>query len=168
MVKRLLSAAAITAILGSSVHAEPVATLSPAEFGDLHGCEASGDAMTLSVADGDREVFREIFCSAYGQGSVKTIRDAKGQVYVLLELAKGHGTNASTTYLEVYRLENSLIERRSIIISEPAGAETRWIYTYTVGTPAKGGLVLRMTLHLDGEGETMVSRPAGKKVIQVQ
>ena len=167
MVRRFLSLIASLAILTSTAHAEPKATLQSTGLDDLHGCEFLGDSMTLSISDGGREIVRKTYCSAYGQGSVKIVPDAQGRQYVLLEQAEGHGTNFSTTYLDVFRLGDALVEQQRVLISELAGLTSRWTYAYGVEKPRTGGLTLRMTLHLDGDGQTFVPSPKKRKIIQI-
>jgi hypothetical protein len=80
---------------------------------------------------------------------------------------EGHGTNASTKYLSIYELTDRLIERKRITLSEGAGMMARWTYQYAVATPSAGGILLTLTLTIDGTPDPEFVVPKKMKTVTV-
>lgn len=135
---------------------------------DPNGCGFWGDSLTLSVTDDDKKTLDKDYCSSYGRGSATIVQDVNQTNYVFLTWSEGHGTNATTDYLTIYKLTNSLIERTRITISEGAGPTSRWNYKYTIEKPSDGGLRLIMTLRVDGDGEVTDIPAERTKVISIE
>ena len=112
---------------------------------------AFGDAMTLIVLNQNREILRRDYCSAYGLGGARLVTDARGKHFVLLEYSDGHGTHATTGYLQIYEVEEqSLQERTQLMIREGIGTIADSVYDYRVGTPTSGGIIISGSWLVDG------------------
>jgi hypothetical protein len=114
------------------------------------GCDFVDDAMSLFVTDGGKELAQRDFCSSYGRATAKVAADRRGRNYVLLEYSEGRGTNASTTFLAVYRLAPELLEVMRIPISWATGPTQRFVYQYDIEADQSGGL----RIALRGNDET--------------
>ena len=115
-----------------------------------HRCEFRGDAMVLTVSDAGHESILHRYCSPVGKGAASIETDVRGQDFLLLTSTEGHVTNAWTDYLTVYRLNDRLAEVRRLKISDGAGLTARWTYGYVIRRPQRGGLILALTLRVDG------------------
>jgi hypothetical protein len=143
------------------------ATIRSAGDYDPHGCGFWGDSLILSVTDQGREIAEKKYCSAYAHGAARVVTDALGHPYVLLEYSEGHGTNAFTGYLVIYRLADQLIERERVRLSIGAGPASRWSYEYTAETPTGGGLRLLLQLSTSGVPEPYLSPPPATQTVAV-
>ncbi|SRR5579883_482718 len=153
MVSRYVTTAALAVVLTASAPswgAPQVIVRSAADY-DPNGCGFRGDGEVLTITDGNRVLLTKNYCSAYGKSEAQIISDALARNDVLVTHSEGHGTNASTDYLTVYRLTDRLIKRTRITISEGVGISARWFYDYKVETPEHGGLKLVLTLRVDGK-----------------
>ena len=114
--------------------------------------------MRLSIADDGLEILKMDYCSAYGKGAARLVRDAVGKNYVLLTHSEGHGTGIGIDYLDVYGLsrtvsnvpidQDNVLEDRSKKNSKTlrskskmsresgaqAGAKSEWVFTKFVRT----------------------------------
>ncbi len=147
----LVAITVMLVLLATAVHSAPqamvksrwheIAPLTP----NHTGCDFVEDAMLLVIVDGGKELGREDFCAAYGRAKTEVVTDGRGQRYVLVEFGQGRGTNATTTYLSVYRLAINLLEIMRIPLSWSTGPTQRFTYKYTVGSDQLRGL--QITLH---------------------
>jgi hypothetical protein len=116
---------------------------------DPNHCGFWGDSVTLVVTQDNRPSIKYNFCSAYGKSKVlQVIKDRAGETYILLEYGEGHGTRATSTYLEVYSLKGDrLNDRGGELLDEPAAFAVDWVYTYAVVLSPRGGEKLTFKLH---------------------
>lgn len=130
------------------------------------GISACADeSMMLTVGSGPH-AFRQLYCSAYQHGDVRTIRDERGRDYVLLRHAEGHGTRATRHFLTVYRFEaDGLWERARLLLSEPIGREADWGRDEVVETPRGGGLRLLLRGGVEGTLEPGVDAPSPDRLL---
>jgi hypothetical protein len=145
----------------------PQATVRSTGDYDPNNCGFWGDSLTLTISDGDRVIITKRYCSAYGESHARIVSDARAHNYVLLTHSEGHGTNAKTDYLTVYRLTDKLIKRTRVRISEGVGPTARWFYDYTVQTLPQGGLKLVMTLRIEGTPDRGSIPPEPARVVIV-
>lgn len=147
-------------------HASPEAVVKPREqpnqplVPNQTGCDFVDDAMSLVVTDDGKELAREDFCSSFGRAAAKTVADQHGRNYVLLEYSEGRGTNATTTYLTVFRLTADLLEMMRIPLSWATGPTQRFAYAYDIANDQSGGL--RITLRGTGEAGSECCVPPEK------
>jgi hypothetical protein len=139
--------------VGGPRRGTPQATVRSILDADSNGCGFWGDGETLSITDIGKPTLILNYCSAYGMSKATIVTDARAENYVLLTTKEGHGTNAWTNYLTIYRLTNKLARRKRLKISEGAGPTSRWFYDYEVTTPPQGGLKLILTLRVEGPPE---------------
>jgi len=157
---------------GIALSAEPQVTISP-KWSDLNPAakECSGfseDSRILRVKTNGREIIHE-FCSSYGKAEAHIIRDSKGDNFLILRFGQGRGTNATSEYLSVYKIEKHLEEYARILVSEPAG-RSRCYYDYKIERPTRGGLIFLLTLRTDGADPEDAERfPTEKeRIIHIQ
>ena len=125
------------------------------EAADPLDCGFTGDARVLNVRYGARPVDSVSFCSAYGVSRVRHVIDTLGDHYFLLVHGEGHGTNATSEYLTVYRLGGTVLDERARwLIREGAGPTALSSYAYSVTTPPGGGIVVSGRWSLEGEPVT--------------
>ena len=111
----------------------------------------AGDAMRLRVLSGTDEVVVQDYCSAYGRGDARLLTDNRSRSYVLLTYGEGHGTRATTDYLQVYELiDGELHDRGRLVKTEPIGIHANLTYDFSVNTIASGGLVVVGRSRIDG------------------
>jgi hypothetical protein len=108
-----------------------------------------GDAMTLLVLDGQREVASHRYCSTQGIGHARMITDTRGVRYVLLEHAEGHGTHATSYYLTVFEFDDFLTERARFLIDDPI-VDGQSVYDFNVAAPPGGGIRLSGQWRVEG------------------
>ena len=99
-----------------------------------------GDSMVLTVREGRGRFYSRNMCSAYSIGNARTMRDARGRAYVIVELGRGHGTHATSHFLNIFSLAGGLHERGCFSIIEPMGIGLNSVFSYRVITPPRGGL----------------------------
>jgi hypothetical protein len=135
------------------------ATIQPTGDDDPHNCGFQGDSVTLVVTQDTRPPVKYDFCSAYGISHIlQVIKDRAGRTYILVQYYEGHGTRATSKYLEIYSLNGGRLNaRENELLEEPATFAADWVYTYNVALPAEGGLEL--TFKLD-KMDPNKSRPA--------
>jgi hypothetical protein len=158
------------ALAGLAFSAEPQVTITPKWF-DLNPAakECGGfseDSLILTIKINKEEI-KDEFCSSYGKADAKIIKDAHGDSYLILKFAQGRGTNATSDYLSVYRIDKNLIEYVRIPISEGAGPMSRWYYDYKIEKPKQGGLIISVSLRIEGSDAEWYSREK-KRVIQIK
>jgi hypothetical protein len=146
--------------------ASPSATVSPAAV-DNPNCEMTHDSLTLLVQMDDGQQHRLDYCSAYDRSTAQMIADKAGNSYVAVTFLSGHGTNASTEYLVIYRVSDRLIKRKQVLLSEPAGPDSRWVYSYEIIKPGRGGIILKMTLHQEGTNAVFLAAPPKSRTIRI-
>lgn len=111
----------------------------------LHaGCEFSTDAMRVNVKESGKLLAALDFCSSYGEADAHLVADRKGYNYLMLEFGQGHGTNAVTRYLGIYRLSDDLYELTRIPISWAVGPTQTFGYSYRVMDDNSGGLKIEL------------------------
>lgn len=126
----------------------------------------SEDSLILTIKTIKEEIKKE-FCSSYGKADAKIVKDAHGERYLVLKFSQGRGTNATADYLLVYRIDKNLIEYARIPISEAAGPKSRWYYDYKIEKPKQGGLIIALTLRIEGTDAEWFPR-AKKRMIQIK
>jgi hypothetical protein len=109
------------------------------------------DGMQLVVLEGNREVSREYYCSAYSRGRASLVTDARGEHYVLLQYSEGRGTRATTDHLRIYRLsDNDLDERADLEVRRAVGVSADQVYNYRAEAVPGGGLVVTGAWTIEG------------------
>jgi hypothetical protein len=149
----------------STARAAPKASIESGPS-DAPRCEFRGDALTLTVTNQGKPVTTEHFCSSYGRAFAKVAEDRGGQAYVLLEYGEGHGTNAVTTYLTVYRLQRGyLLPVTRLLLSYPC-VVSRFTYKYRLNTPQSRGRVIILRGRDDPHGDC--NAPAERMRIRIE
>ena len=105
-------------------------------------CAFWGDAMLLTVSDGDRRLVAHRYCSAYGRGRARLVTDARGHSYVFVDHSITHGSHATSDLLTVYRFGKGLRQRVRLPALVPIGAFSDAKYSYEIRRPRRGGLEL--------------------------
>ena len=130
-------------------------------------CQFRGDDMALRIYRGRTKVLSEDYCSAYGKGSARLIRDKRGRTFVLLSYSEGHGTHATADYLRVYELINgALYERAALLQREPIGPFRDLLYAYSVKTLPAGGLRIAGVSRTVGQRDRSLDLETGKRQLQ--
>jgi hypothetical protein len=124
--------------------------------------------LKIVVSDGNKLLAEKAICSSYGAAEVVVEKDAKGIFFFLLKYGEGRGTNARSEFLSVYKLGRNLIEHVRIPISEPASSSGKWHYGYRVSKPQSGGLVISLTLRIDGESDIPFAPSDRQRTIEVR
>ena len=158
------------ALAGLAFSAEPQVTILQ-KWSDLNPetkeCGGfSEDRLILNIKINKEEITDE-FCSSYGKADAKIIKDTHGENYPTLKFGQGRGTNATSEYLSVYKINKNLIEYARIPISEGAGPMSRWYYDYKITKPKHGGLIISLSLRLEGPDAEWYPREQ-KRTIQIK
>ena len=99
--------------------------------------------MRMVLLDGNRQEYSRNYCSAYGLGYVQLIADARGELYLLLYDADGHGTGATGHYLNVYKISAGRPDERGrFLISGLVRNNASWDLDYRTYAPPGGGIVV--------------------------
>jgi hypothetical protein len=162
--------AILLASSGVAFSAEPKVTIAP-KWADLNPdtkeCGGfSQDSLILKIKTKKEEITEEI-CSSYGNADAKIIKDAHDDYYLILKFGQGRGTNATSEYISVYKLDRSLIEYVRIPISEGAGTMSRWYYDYKIEKPKQGGLIISLSLRIEGSNAEWYPKEK-KRTIQIK
>ncbi len=146
---RLFFAGSVVALASHSVLGQPTALVSEFSLSDAPKdlCQFQGDAERVEVRDGGKIISALTFCSAYGGASAKVATDRAGVSFLLLRFGEGHGTNARSEYLSVYRVAPTLDEYVRLPISGPSSPVDRWAYTYEVSQLPERGIRIVLWLH---------------------
>jgi hypothetical protein len=170
--KKILSITIVVFLFctGTGFSAEPTVTISP-KWHDLNpGTKECGgfseDSLTLKIKDNEKEITHE-FCSSYGKADAKITKDAVGDNFLILKFGQGRGTNATSEYLSVYKIEENLIEYARIPISAGAGSMSRWYYDDKIEKPKQGGLIISLSLRIVGSGAEWYPKEK-KRTIQIK
>lgn len=110
-------------------------------------CEFVGDAERVEVRVGTTKIADLSFCSAYGGASAEVFTDRAGVSFLPLRFGEGHGSNARSEYLSVYRVAASLDEYVRTPLSGAASVADRWEFAYTVSPLPEHGLRIHLRLH---------------------
>lgn len=128
----------------------------------------SEDSLILTINISRKELIHE-FCSSYGNADAKIIRDESGSNFLVLKFAQGRGTNATSEYLSVYKIEKHLEEYARILVSEPAGRLSHSYYDYKIEKRKSGGLMFVLSLRIEGDPKDAEWFPNEKKrIIEIQ
>ena len=150
--------------------AEPQVTISakwPVLNPDTKECGGlSEDSRILRINDNGKEITHR-FCTSYGKADATIIKDSKGNNFLFLTFSQGRGTNATSDYLSVYRVEENLVEYVRIPISEGAGPASRWYYDYKIEKPKQGGLTISLSLRIEGSDAKAYPKEK-KRTIQIK
>lgn len=84
-------------------------------------CSKPEQAMEVVAADGTKELARSSICSA-GQANVQLVEDSSGRRYAVLEYANTHGPSFGGYELQVYRIDQELIEIAVFRLPKEAGS----------------------------------------------
>jgi len=125
------------------------------------------DNLKVILRDGNKKLVEFSFCSSYGEANAALERDAKGNLFLLLRIGEGRGTNARSEFLSVYKVSPHMVEYVRVPISGPAGFVSGWSYDYQLLKPASGGLELTLLLKVEGEGADFVPSER-KRIITVR
>lgn len=123
------------------------------------GCTFGGDDMLLTVSNGNLRLANHKYCSAYGRGSARLVRDATGQPYIFVYHSATHGSHATTDLLTVYRLDRKLVRRARLPISVPIGSVRNAVYHYELRKPRSGGLELVGRVTVVGKASSLDIHP---------
>jgi hypothetical protein len=126
-----------------------------------------GDAERVEIRDGTAKIAELPFCSAYSGASAEVVTDRAGVSFLLLRFGQGHGTNARSEYLSVYRIAAELDEYLRTPVSGPASKVDRWEYTYAVSPLPKCGIRIVLTLLHGGDGPGVYNPVDRVRVIDV-
>jgi len=160
---KIAALAFLMSVTVSASWAATTATVQSTGNYDPNHCGFWGDSVTLVVTQDNRPSVKYNFCSAYGKSKVlQVIKDRAGQTFILLEYGVGHGTRATSKYLEIYSLDDGrLNDRGGELLDEPASFVADWLYTYDVVLPPGGGLKLTFKLDkMDPSDWNSLSLPA--------
>jgi len=158
-----LVASSVTASAGPKAVIQPTGALDQ----DPNHCGFRGDSLTLSIVDEGKKLVHRNYCSAYGKGAAEVFTDRNGRIYVILEHAEGHGTNATTEYVTIYRLiAANLDEIIRVPVSWGTGPTSRATYSYRAEDVESGGLKLTMW-RTDNGGEECCVLPEKTQVIMI-
>lgn len=124
--------------------------------------------LKIVVSDGNKLLAEKAICSSYGAADVVVEKDAKGIYFLLLQYGEGRGTNARSEFLSIYKLGRNLIEHVRIPISEPASSSGKWYYDYRISKPKSGGLLITLTLRIDGERDAEFAPADKQRTIEVR
>ncbi|MDA8084100.1 MAG: hypothetical protein M0024_10630 [Nitrospiraceae bacterium] len=157
-------------LAGLAASAEPRVTITP-KWSDLitESKECGGfseDMLVLTIKRNGEEIVNE-FCSSYGKADATIIKDNTGHDYLILKFAQGRGTNATSEFLSLYRIDNNFIEYVRIPISAAAGPMSRWYYDYRVEKPKQGGLLILLSRRLGGSDAEWYPKEK-KRTIQIK
>jgi hypothetical protein len=109
------------------------------------------DELTLSVSEHNQHVANKVFCAAYGRAKANVITDKVGQTFILLEYGKGHGSHATTFYLELDRLHPDLLEVLRVPLSWPINPSQMFTYSYVTELPSSGGIRFHLKGRVEGK-----------------
>ena len=119
----------------------------------------AADELSLTVRDHGKQVAGRVFCSSYGRAKARVIIDRSGWEFILLEYSTGHGTNDTTEYLELDRLDvPQLVEILRVPLSWGVGPVERFTYGYAVALPASGGVRIVLRGRVSGQATPGVPR----------
>jgi hypothetical protein len=122
-------------------------------------CTFWGDAMLLTVSDGNRRLVAHRYCSAYGKGRARLVRDLRGHPYVFLNHSITHGSHATSDLLSIYRVGKALVKRARLPVSVPIGSVRDAEYSYEIRRPRRGGLELIGSVRVVGEASDLDVAP---------
>ena len=92
------------------------------------------------------------YCSAYGRGSARLVRDNQGRTFVLLTYSEGHGTRATVDYVGVEELVGNVLRQRGRLLkSEPIGIEADLVFDLSIEPLPKGGISISGASHVVGK-----------------
>lgn len=111
------------------------------------------DNLKIVISEENRTLAEMLICSSYGKAEAVVEKDAKDDYYLLVRHGDGRGTNVRLEYLSIYKVGRDLIEHVRIPMSQPSSPTGRWYYDYRVSKPKAGGLLVSLTLRIDGEKE---------------
>jgi hypothetical protein len=101
-------------------------------------------------------------------GDARTVTDARGDHYILLDHAEGHGTGATTGFLTVYRLDDVYLDERArLLVWSSAGPGASSDYGFRVVTPPGGGIVIRGQWTITGQSERSLQPPRSRTVLEI-
>jgi hypothetical protein len=141
----LLALAGSIAITIEPASAAPQATIQsgwPPAFSFISKrCDGfAEDALSLIISENGKKVASDEFCSAYGEATATVVEDRAHTTYILVEYGEGRGSNATTKYLKLYRMDKSLSEIVRIPLSWATGPSERFAYNYRVEPTGPKGL----------------------------
>lgn len=159
----------VFAIFICQAHGEPKATIEPWFDGkkpltpNTTWCEFPDDALTLVLADGNKQLGQENFCSSYGRARAAVVTDKRGRRYVMLEYNEGRGPNATVEYLRILRVANDIYELARVPLAWATGPTQRFSYRYQVRSADDAGIKIELDGAASGGDECCV--PAERKMI---
>lgn len=106
--------------------------------------------MELVLKRDDKECDVRTFICACGNATVQTVTDARKVQYAVLRYADGWDKLTRSEFLSIYRVGERLSLVAIIPVSGQAGVESRWKYQCKILKPKAGGLLLSLTLELEG------------------
>ena len=158
------------ALAGLAFSAEPQVTILQ-KWSDLNPetkeCGGFSEDRLILTIKINKEEIKDEFCSSYGKADAKIIKDAHGDNFLILKFSKGRGTNATSDYISVYRIDKYLLEYAKMPISAPAGPSSRWYYDYKVAKPKQGGLILSFSLRIEGLDAELYPKEK-ERIIQIK
>ena len=121
---------------------------------------ACGDTMELRIFDGDREIYKDSYCSKSHLGGARLVTDALGRHYILIERSSGGGERAPVMFLEVNQLLDYFFTRARLRLPQAAAGAPDGVGDYRVETPPTGGIVVRGPASVEGEAAPGAAEPS--------
>jgi hypothetical protein len=124
------------------------------------------DAMTLLLTGADNQSHSHPFCTSHGAGATaKVFTDKAGRHFVFLEYHSGHGTNAVTEHLKIFRFgTGQLFDVMQIDLGWYTGVEQHFKYEYTVESAEAGGLLIMLRGEADAGSECCVPQAMNRTI----
>jgi hypothetical protein len=102
-----------------------------------------GDYLLLRLFRNHREIMTSTVASTYGLWKGCFVEDARGKIFILLEIGRGRGTRARVADLTVYvREQSGMIELGRVLVGFPTDDDADLVYDYRISRFDTGGIAI--------------------------